>query len=121
MYSPFHRLHAIVPCHEPHRLSLPFPSPLTWLAICTVPHPQALILAPTREIAIQSEQVISKLAQGLPEPRPACAAFVGGLSIVADEKKLRRLGGVWGVWGAKDEREVGGCWKIGVRCGTGMV
>lgn len=54
---------------------------------------QALILAPTREIAIQSEQVINKLISGLPEeaPRPSCAVFVGGLNIVGDEKRLRRL------------------------------
>lgn len=54
--------------------------------------PQALILAPTREIAIQSEQVIAKLSSYLPdEKKPSSAVFVGGLNIVSDEKKLRRL------------------------------
>ncbi|GAX76322.1 hypothetical protein CEUSTIGMA_g3768.t1 [Chlamydomonas eustigma] len=54
--------------------------------------PQALILAPTREIAIQSEQVIQKIAGGLPEAmRPGSAVFVGGLNMLSDEKRLRRL------------------------------
>ena len=50
-----------------------------------------LVLAPTREIAIQSEQVLGRLIEGLPEgSRPNCAVFVGGLSIIDDEKRLRR-------------------------------
>ncbi|MEW5310630.1 MAG: hypothetical protein WDW38_002409 [Sanguina aurantia] len=53
--------------------------------------PQALILAPSREIAIQSEQVLSKLAAGLAAPAITSAVFVGGLPVVDDEKKLRRL------------------------------
>ncbi|GFR40199.1 hypothetical protein Agub_g759, partial [Astrephomene gubernaculifera] len=52
---------------------------------------QALILAPTRELAIQSEQVIRALASELPAPAATSAVFVGGLPIVEDEKKLRRL------------------------------
>lgn len=54
------------------------------------PRTQALVLAPTREIAIQSEAVIRSLAAELPAPAPSSAAFVGGLPIVDDEKKLRR-------------------------------
>ncbi|EFJ49376.1 hypothetical protein VOLCADRAFT_59362 [Volvox carteri f. nagariensis] len=52
---------------------------------------QALILAPTREIAIQSEEVIRTLASELPHPALTSAVFVGGLPMVDDEKKLRRL------------------------------
>eukprot|EP00877_Chromochloris_zofingiensis_P005179 jgi/Chrzof1/14662/Cz09g11070.t1 len=52
--------------------------------------PQALVLAPTRELALQSCEVINRIAVGLPEPRTACAAFVGGLPTVNDEKRLRR-------------------------------
>ncbi|KAL6760981.1 P-loop containing nucleoside triphosphate hydrolase protein [Haematococcus lacustris] len=48
---------------------------------------QALILAPTREVAIQSEQVITRLAAQLPV---TVACFVGGLPVAGDEKKLRR-------------------------------
>jgi hypothetical protein len=91
---------------------------------------QALVIAPTREVAIQSEQVISRLAAALvavkaeqqqqqqqqqeagaaaelqvPPTQPTStaaedaataagpinvAAFVGGLSVVGDEKRLRR-------------------------------
>lgn len=55
-------------------------------------HAQALIVAPTREIAIQSEQVISRLAAALPQQQPAISSgvFVGGLPMVTDEKRLRR-------------------------------
>ncbi|GIL72180.1 hypothetical protein Vretimale_338 [Volvox reticuliferus] len=52
---------------------------------------QALILAPTREIAIQSEEVIRTLASELPAPPVTSAVFVGGLPMLDDEKKLRRL------------------------------
>ncbi|KAF5829366.1 hypothetical protein DUNSADRAFT_16187 [Dunaliella salina] len=52
---------------------------------------QALIVSPTREIAIQSEQVISRLAAGLPEPRASSAVFIGGLPTIDDEKRLRRV------------------------------
>lgn len=52
--------------------------------------PQALILAPTRELAIQSCDVLSKLASNLPQPALSAAVFVGGLPIIQDEKRLRR-------------------------------
>ncbi|WIA31432.1 hypothetical protein OEZ86_002330 [Tetradesmus obliquus] len=52
--------------------------------------PQALVLAPTRELAIQSYQVIQRIAAGLPDPQPSAAVFVGGLPTAEDEKRLRR-------------------------------
>jgi hypothetical protein len=52
--------------------------------------PQALIIAPTRELALQSCDVLTKLAGGLPEPHASVAAFVGGLPMINDEKRLRR-------------------------------
>jgi ATP-dependent RNA helicase DDX20 len=52
--------------------------------------PQALIVAPTRELALQSCDVLGRLAAALPEPHASVAAFVGGLPIINDEKRLRR-------------------------------
>ena len=52
--------------------------------------PQALVLAPTREVALQSADVIQRVAAGLPSPAPVCAAFVGGLPAAEDQKRLRR-------------------------------
>jgi ATP-dependent RNA helicase DDX20 len=51
---------------------------------------QVLILAPTREVALQSSDVAQRIAAALPEPAPACVAFVGGLPTVEDQKRLRR-------------------------------
>lgn len=55
--------------------------------------PQVLVLAPTREVALQSSDVIKRIAGGLPAPAPACVAFVGGLPTVEDQKRLRRCVG----------------------------
>lgn len=57
--------------------------------------PQALVIAPTRELAIQSADVIANLAANLPDREdpadiPSCAVFVGGLPQANDEKRLRR-------------------------------
>lgn len=48
---------------------------------------QALILAPTRELAVQTGQAIARYAQDLPVPLRACVA-VGGVSI---DRQLRAL------------------------------
>lgn len=48
------------------------------------------MLAPTREVALQSADVVQRIAAGLPTPIPAGAAFVGGLPIAEDQKRLRR-------------------------------
>eukprot|EP00879_Flechtneria_rotunda_P028089 GHRR01030167.1.p1 GENE.GHRR01030167.1~~GHRR01030167.1.p1 ORF type:complete len:147 (+),score=18.92 GHRR01030167.1:79-519(+) len=56
-----------------------------------VPTPQGLVVAPTRELAIQSYQVIQRVVAGLPDPAPSTAVFVGGLPTADDEKRLRRL------------------------------
>lgn len=48
------------------------------------------MVAPTREVAIQSEQVIARIAAELPAPTPSSAVFVGGVPVVQDEKRLRR-------------------------------
>jgi ATP-dependent RNA helicase DDX20 len=49
-----------------------------------------LILAPTREVALQSRDVVVRIADALPQPAPTCLAFVGGLPVAEDEKRLRR-------------------------------
>ncbi len=56
----------------------------------SVATPQVLILAPTREVALQSADVVARIAAALPAPAPSCAVFVGGLPTSDDEKRLRR-------------------------------
>jgi superfamily II DNA/RNA helicase len=51
-----------------------------------------LVLAPTREVALQSCDVIERVAAALPAPAPSSAAFVGGLPTADDQKRLRRCG-----------------------------
>lgn len=54
---------------------------------------QALVLSPTRELAMQTEQVISHIGDFLAEGHPNfCATFVGGTRVQDDIKKLE--GGV---------------------------
>lgn len=47
--------------------------------------PQAMIIAPTREIAVQIRDVIRNLGQGM---NMKCEAFIGGLSMGADVQNL---------------------------------
>jgi hypothetical protein len=49
-----------------------------------------LVLAPTREIALQASEVIAGVAAGLPPPGLVCGTFIGGLPIEEDERCLRR-------------------------------
>lgn len=49
--------------------------------------PQALILAPTREIAVQIEAVLRQIARFRPECR-VCAC-IGGLPVAHDQRKLQ--------------------------------
>ncbi|ESO82336.1 hypothetical protein LOTGIDRAFT_223393 [Lottia gigantea] len=49
---------------------------------------QVLVLAPTREIAVQIQDVIKNIGACL--PRLACHTFIGGLPIKEDIQKLRR-------------------------------
>lgn len=51
---------------------------------------QALILAPTHEIALQSAEVLGQLAAHMPAPGAAIGIFIGGLPISEDQKLLRR-------------------------------
>ncbi len=57
--------------------------------------PQVLVLAPTREIALQANEVITAVASGLAAPGLYCGTFIGGLPIEEDERCLRRW--VWGL------------------------
>ncbi|EFN53228.1 hypothetical protein CHLNCDRAFT_12993, partial [Chlorella variabilis] len=41
--------------------------------------PQVLVLAPTREIALQASETVALAAAALPLPGLACASFIGGL------------------------------------------
>eukprot|EP01012_Entosiphon_sulcatum_P065140 TRINITY_DN94000_c0_g1_i1.p1 TRINITY_DN94000_c0_g1~~TRINITY_DN94000_c0_g1_i1.p1 ORF type:complete len:403 (+),score=86.18 TRINITY_DN94000_c0_g1_i1:28-1236(+) len=50
---------------------------------------QALVLSPTRELALQTEQVISHIGDFLAEGHPFCHTFVGGTRVVDDLKKLQ--------------------------------
>lgn len=52
--------------------------------------PQALVLAPTHEIALQSAEVLGQLAAHMPAPGTAVGIFIGGLPISEDQKLLRR-------------------------------
>eukprot|EP01004_Peranema_trichophorum_P004269 NODE_3203_length_1400_cov_210.602976_g2710_i1.p1 GENE.NODE_3203_length_1400_cov_210.602976_g2710_i1~~NODE_3203_length_1400_cov_210.602976_g2710_i1.p1 ORF type:complete len:404 (+),score=49.05 NODE_3203_length_1400_cov_210.602976_g2710_i1:49-1260(+) len=49
---------------------------------------QALVLSPTRELAMQTEQVISHIGDFLAEDKSFCATFVGGTRVVDDIRKL---------------------------------
>lgn len=51
---------------------------------------QALVLAPTREIALQSCEVLSKLSGHMASPGITVGTFIGGLPIEEDQKLLRR-------------------------------
>ncbi|CAO3643058.1 unnamed protein product [Cunninghamella blakesleeana] len=48
--------------------------------------PQVLMIAPTREIAIQIRDVVQKLGQCIPQFK--CGAFIGGLSLKGDIQRL---------------------------------
>lgn len=52
--------------------------------------PQALVLAPTREIALQSGELLSRLAAHMAPPGITIGTFIGGLPIAEDQKLLRR-------------------------------
>ncbi|SAM01075.1 hypothetical protein [Absidia glauca] len=54
----------------------------------TVHSPQALIVAPTREIAMQIKDVVQQLGQAIPQFH--CEALIGGLSVEGDIRKLQR-------------------------------
>ncbi|KAK4318467.1 hypothetical protein Pmani_010525 [Petrolisthes manimaculis] len=49
---------------------------------------QVLVLAPTREVAVQISQVFSAVGSSMPELR--VATFIGGISLAEDKAKLRR-------------------------------
>jgi len=51
---------------------------------------QALILAPTHEIALQSAEVLGQLSAHMPAPGVSMGVFIGGLPISEDQKLLRR-------------------------------
>lgn len=51
---------------------------------------QVLVLAPTREIALQASEVVMDAAAALPPPGLVCGTFIGGLPIEEDEYQLRR-------------------------------
>ena len=47
-----------------------------------------LVLAPTREIAVQIQQVICSIGASLPQLR--CQTFIGGLPLADDVAKLKK-------------------------------
>jgi len=50
---------------------------------------QALVLSPTRELALQTEQVVSAIGDFLSEGTPFCGSFVGGTRVTDDVRKLQ--------------------------------
>jgi len=52
--------------------------------------PQALVLAPTREVALQAADVITEAAAGTRSPALSVATLIGGLPTAEDERILRR-------------------------------
>ena len=56
----------------------------------TLPHPQALVISPTREVALQSHAVIQTLAASLLDPPLRLHACLGGLPVAADRAALAR-------------------------------
>lgn len=52
--------------------------------------PQVLVLAPTREIALQASELVTAVGAGLPPRGLVCGTFIGGLPIEEDERCLRR-------------------------------
>lgn len=52
------------------------------------PHPQAVVIAPTREIATQIRSVVSRIGRHL--KGFSCVAFIGGQSRAIDRKKIAR-------------------------------
>ena len=56
----------------------------------TLPHPQALVVSPTREVALQSHAVIQTLAASLLDPPLRLHACLGGLPVAADRAVLAR-------------------------------
>jgi len=83
---------APTPCHPSTSslLTTPLHSTPSSLYNCKHDNGQVLILAPTREVALQISDVIQRVAAGLPAPAPVCVSFVGGLPTSEDEKRLRR-------------------------------
>ena len=51
-------------------------------------YPQALVLAPTREVALQSRDALAKLARALDPPALRVACFLGGLPVADDRAAL---------------------------------
>ena len=49
---------------------------------------QVLVLAPTREIAIQIWDVISSIGQCIPSLK--CHTFIGGMPLTEDKQKLKK-------------------------------
>ena len=56
----------------------------------TLPHPQALVVSPTREVALQSHAVIQTLAASLLDPPLRLHACLGGLPVAADRAALAK-------------------------------
>ena len=60
---------------------------LLHLLVCEA---QVLVVAPTREIALQVGDVITALGARLPAPGLALGTFIGGLPTEEDVRRLRR-------------------------------
>lgn len=74
--------------HFCRRLVFTVPPPPLW----SPPKWQVVVLAPTREIALQASEAVALCAAALPPPGLACGSFIGGLPVEEDEKQLRRWG-----------------------------
>jgi superfamily II DNA/RNA helicase len=70
--------------------TLVFAVTMTELINRSATFPQALVLAPTREVALQAADVITEVASGTPSPPLSVATLIGGLPTAEDERILRR-------------------------------
>ena len=70
--------------------TLVFAITITELIDRSATFPQALVLAPTREVALQAADVITEAAAGTSSPALSVATLIGGLPTAEDERILRR-------------------------------
>ncbi|KAG0380927.1 DEAD (Asp-Glu-Ala-Asp) box polypeptide 20 [Mortierella sp. AD032] len=62
-------------------------------------HPRAVLIAPTREIAVQIQDVITSILQGGLNKNITCVAMIGGMPIQKDRENLKRCSIVVGTPG----------------------
>lgn len=78
---------------------------------------QVLVLAPTREIALQSAEVINTVGAHMAAPGLSVGVFIGGLPAEEDRKLLRRSVLVHCMFNTADcESAQEGLWACALSC-----